>query len=112
MLQFVNSEIKERNLMNDVLNLKAPIDKEEKFLVEEKKEEKGLNKCLENNSILNKEKTNNQLFNFENKDKPIIPKQNEKIGDLLNKTKIKPEDFKYVVSSSTLMKTIDCYNRT
>ena len=113
MLQFVNSEIKERNLMNDVLNffLKAPIDNEEKILVEEKKEEKRLNKFLENNSILNKEKTNNQLFNFENKDKPIIPKPNEKIGDLLNRTKIKPEDFQYVVSSSTLMKTFDFYNR-
>ena len=109
MLEFVNNEIKERNMMNDVLNffLKSNIEKEDKFPFDKKEENKEKeveklnnfeNKYFEKNTILNQEQEQkNKLFNFDLKQKPIIPKQNEKIGDLLNRTKIKAEDFKYIV---------------
>ena len=123
MLEFVNNEIKERNMMNDVLNffLKSNIEKEDKFPFDKKEENKEKevgklnnfeNKYLEKNTILNQEQEQkNKLFNFDLKQKPIIPKQNEKIGDLLNRTKIKAEDFQYIVSSSSLMKPINFFRK-
>ena len=123
MLEFVNNEIKERNMMNDVLNffLKSNIEKEDKFPFDKKEENKEKevgklnnfeNKYFEKNTILNQEQEQkNKLFNFDLKQKPIIPKQNEKIGDLLNRTKIKAEDFQYIVSSSSLMKPINFFRK-
>ena len=123
MLEFVNNEIKERNMMNDVLNffLKSNIEKEDKFSFDKKEENKEKevgklnnfeNKYFEKNTILNQEQEQkNKLFNFDLKQKPIIPKQNEKIGDLLNRTKIKAEDFQYIVSSSSLMKPINFFRK-